>query len=245
MSDPLPLSNIGQILHSNAMIQDGQYFFTSHLMALDACRPTQGGAATCVDSCSTGNPLNVAEWVIMLKDHPDESHAQYIVKGIREGFRIGFNRHYLCCPAIANLSSQVPQVILEHLQKEVDLGRMSCFPTGAEPKGVHISPIGAIPKKNKPSKWRLITDLSSPLSASVNDGISKEHSSVRYTSVDHLSSLIVAKGRGALLVKADIKEAYQMVPVHPEDQPLLGILWNNKVYIDKMGFALHPLSSQQ
>ena len=83
MLDPLPLSNIGQILHSNAMIQDGQYFFTSHLMALDTYRPTQGGAATCVDNCSTGNPLNIAEWVIMLKDHPDESYTQYIVKGIR------------------------------------------------------------------------------------------------------------------------------------------------------------------
>ena len=44
----------------------------------------------------------------------------------------------------------------------------------------------------------------------------------------------MVEGRGALVVKADIKEAYRMVPVHPEDQPLLGILWNNKVYIDKM-----------
>ena len=176
----------------------------------------------------------VTQWANRLKHHPDKSYSQYIVKGIQDGFRIGFNCHHQCSPATANLSSQVPQIILEHLQKEVDLGRMLSYPIGSEPSGLQISPIGAIPKKNRPGKWRLITDLSSPLGASVNEGISKEHSSITYTSIDHLSSLVVADGRGTLLVKADIKEAYRMVPVHPNDQPLLGILWKDTVYIDKM-----------
>ena len=35
------------------------------------------------------------------------------------------------------------------------------------------------------------------------------------------------------MVKADIKEAYRMVPIHPQDQPLLGIMWEDSVYIDK------------
>ena len=39
-------------------------------------------------------------------------------------------------------------------------------------KDIHTSAIGAIPKKNKPEKWRLIVDLSSPTDHSVNDGIS-------------------------------------------------------------------------
>lgn len=220
------------MLCSNGMVQGRHHFFSSHLMALDACRPTQtqGGA----DYSVTGSPLNTAQWSKLLKDHPDKHYSQYILKGIQEGFRIGFNRHHQCQPATANLSSQVPHIIQEHLQKEVHLGRMHCYPLGSAPRGMQISPIGVIPKKNRPGKWRLITDLSSPPGTSVNDGISKEHSSIRYTSVDHLSSLVVGEGRGALLVKADIKEAYRMVPVHPDDQPLLGILWNNKIYIDKM-----------
>ena len=111
---------------------------------------------------------------------------------------------------------------------------MLCFLLESEPKGTHISPIGAIPKKNRPGKWRLITDLSSPAGTSVNDAISKEFSSLKYTSVDHLSSLILSEGKGAFLVKADIKEAYRMVPVHPDDQPLLGVLRDGQVYIDKM-----------
>ena len=35
------------------------------------------------------------------------------------------------------------------------------------------------------------------------------------------------------MVKAEIKEAYRMVPIHPQDQPLLGIMWEDSVYIDK------------
>ena len=36
------------------------------------------------------------------------------------------------------------------------------------------------------------------------------------------------------LAKADIKAAYGMVPVHPDDQSLLGVLWDGRIYIDKM-----------
>jgi len=43
--------------------------------------------------------------------------------------------------------------------------------------GIHISPLGIISKKNKPGKWRLIVDLSSP---SVNDGISEQLSSLSF-----------------------------------------------------------------
>jgi len=68
-------------------------------------------------------------------------------------------------------------------------------------------------------------DLLSSAGASVNDGISPELSSVSYVSVDHLSSLVLSAGRGAFLVKAAIKEAYRMLPVHPHDQSLLGVKW--------------------
>ena len=74
------------------------------------------------------------------------------------------------------------------------------FPRHYSPPGIHISPLGVIPKKNKPGKYRLIVDLSSPASFSTNDGISQELSSIKYTSVDHLACVINLVGRGALLV---------------------------------------------
>ena len=85
---------------------------------------------------------------------------------------------------------------------------------------------------NKPGKWRLIIDLSSPAGASVNDGISSDLSSVSYVSVDHLSSLVMSVGKGAFLVKADIKEVYRMLPIHPHDQLLLGMQWKGVTYTD-------------
>ena len=91
-----------------------------------------------------------------------------------------------------------------------------------------------IPKKNKPGKWPLIVDLSSPNGFSVNDGISQELSSIKYTSLDHLACLVNSVGRGALLVKADIKEAYRMIPIHPQDQHLLEVRWNDLYYVDRM-----------
>ena len=55
-----------------------------------------------------------------------------------------------------------------------------------------------------------------------------------YVSIDHLSSLILSLGREALLIKADIKEAYWMVPIHPQDQWLLGVQWRGVVFIDRV-----------
>ena len=45
-------------------------------------------------------------------------------------------------------------------------------------------------------------------------------------------------------MKADIKEAYRIVPVHPQDQWLLGVAWRDKVYIDQVlpfGLRLAPI----
>ena len=137
-------------LHCNAMIRDRQYLYISHLIALDSYRPAQG---THVNT-NTGSPLIVIQWIQMLQDHPDKIYVQWIIKGIQQGFRIGFDHCCSCYPANTNLRSQVPQIILEHLSKEVSLDRMHCYPLGSEPKGTQISPIGAIPKKNRPGKWR-------------------------------------------------------------------------------------------
>lgn len=33
--------------------------------------------------------------------------------------------------------------------------------------------------------------------------------------------------------KLDLKAAYRMVPVHPDDQPLLGIMWQGETNVDQ------------
>ena len=44
----------------------------------------------------------------------------------------------------------------------------------------------------------------------------------------------------AHLAKIDVKSAYRIVPVHPEDRPLLGVKFEGKVYADAtLPFGLH------
>ena len=71
----------------------------------------------------------------------------------------------------------------------------------------------------------MIVDLSAPKGKSVNDGIDPALCSLTYVTVDDAVSAILRTGKGAFIAKEDIKQAYRMVPVHPQDRPLLGVLW--------------------
>lgn len=112
------------------------------------------------------------EWCHALQDHPDREFVGYILKGLLEGFEIGWEleREVRLVGARHNLPSAEAQaeVVDEYLGKELKAGRIVLV--GDEPN-IHISPFGVIPKKEK-GKWRLIVDLSYPKDHSVNDGIS-------------------------------------------------------------------------
>ena len=121
-----------------------------------------------------------------------------------------------------------------HLEKELRGSRILSVGSEDEARslGIHCSPFGVIPKKNKPNKWRLIVNLSAPESHSVNDGISKELANLSYVSVDDIAARVHQLGRGTVMAKMDIKQAYRNVPIHPADRHLLGMAWKGKVYID-------------
>ena len=34
------------------------------------------------------------------------------------------------------------------------------------------------------------------------------------------------------MAKLDIRSAYRIVPVHPQDRHLLGMMWDGKLYVD-------------
>ena len=72
-------------------------------------------------------------------------------------------------------------------------------------------------------KWHLILELSSPAGHSVDDGIAGEDYSVQYMKLDDIIVGIMRLGRGSLLAKFDLQNAYCIVPVHKEDHQLLGM----------------------
>ena len=96
---------------------------------------------------------------------------------------------------------------------------------------VQVSPIGVI-SKSEPGKWCLILDLSSPQGNSVNDGINRELCSLSYITVDDVTTKVGEMGRRTLMAKFDLKAAYRKIAVHPDDRCLLGMSWENELYID-------------
>ena len=67
-------------------------------------------------------------------------------------------------------------------------------------------------------------DLSHPPDKSVNDGIQGDACSLTYMMVADAVEVIAERGQGTLLAKVDIKNAYRIILVHPEDHQLLGML---------------------
>ena len=68
-------------------------------------------------------------------------------------------------------------------------------------------------------------DLSSPMGHRLNDGIDKELAGLSYVSIDDVIWCIA---------KIDTKQAYHNVPLHPENRHLLGMAWNDEIYLDKV-----------
>ena len=108
---------------------------------------------------------------------------------------------------------------------------MGPFPAPPFPN-MQISGLGVVPKKN--GKFRVIHDLSAPEGHSVNDAIPHEQFSLHYDSVDTAITAIMKHGKGSLLCKIDIRNAFRLCPVAPDDWHLLGIEWNGLYYHEKV-----------
>jgi len=204
----------------------------------------QGSPSSSVSLCSPAvcpirpvsqlTPINVDRFQHELRHHPNPDKVVYVVQGLREGFHLGFNYSTSLKSASGNMASalQNPQVIDNYLQSEVQLGRVA-GPFSESPLPVlHVSRFGVIPKRHQPGKWRLILDLSSPAGHSVNDGIAGEDYSLQYMKVDDIIAGIMRLGRGSLMAKFDVQNAYRIVPVHTDDRQLLGMKWRGAFYVD-------------
>ena len=99
-------------------------------------------------------------------------------------------------------------------------------------KNLCCSPRGIVPKKD-PSEFRLIHHLSYPPGSSVNDFIPEDYSSVHYASINDAISVIKRKGAGCFMAKTDVKSAFRIIPIHPDEFPLLGMKWQNFYYFDR------------
>ena len=158
-----------------------------------------------------------------------------MVNGFKTGFRLeykGVRQAYFC----KNLKStfENASIVQEKIQKEVTAGRVK-GPFQTIPfKNLRVSPLGLVPKKCKGS-WRLIHHLSYPdkKTDSVNAGISDESAAVHYAGINEAIQHVKSIGKQAFLSKTDIRSAFRILPVHPQDYELLGFQWNGQYYYDR------------
>ena len=159
--------------------------------------------------------------------HPDQQFASYyLLDGIANGFRVGFSHvNHSCTPTNHNHPSanEHPIVISEGLSDDIQRGHLAGPFNPADYPYVHISSLGAVPKKHS-DKWCL--DFSHPAGSSVNDGISKSLCSLTYMKVQDAVRQILKLARVAFSLK------YLPSVMCPHDRHLLGMVWNQLLYID-------------
>ena len=214
-----------------AGIAKGRYRYTDDLLRLEGATSPPGG-----DHPQLATPIHgflpLSAWQPVLDSHPDQQLAAFLRRGISNGFRIGWTPGSNLALPPPNLQSARanPEAVSALIAAESRAGRLA---VAEVPDRFRKNPIGAIPKSNQPGKFRLIVDLSAPRGASVNDGIDADLCSLEYASVAQAASLVKSLGRGALMAKVDLSSAYRRVPVHPDDQYLLGLEWQGVVYYDR------------
>lgn len=161
----------------------------------------------------------------------DNHETSKLLNGFREGFSLGStgvmparlcNNH----PSVASHS----KFVFSKISSEVSKGRVK-GPYSKPPLNNFIcSPLGVVPKKT-PNSFRIIHDLSYPKHAiSVNATIPRDNSAVILESFDNVASLVLSAGRGSLLAKADIEEAFRIIPISPLDYHKLGFKFDNNYY---------------
>ena len=147
---------------------------------------------------AVSTPLRWVSWEKALGSYPDDLLRQYIVSGLRDGFRIGFNYgSHTCRSCRGNMVSatEQAQVVCDYVATELAEGRVVGPLSAPWSQSIHVSRFGVIPKGSS-GKWRLILDLSSPEGVSMNDDIDRTQCSLSYATVDEAASQVVRLGRG-------------------------------------------------
>ncbi|XP_061167511.1 uncharacterized protein LOC133176404 [Saccostrea echinata] len=155
---------------------------------------------------------------------------------LTNGFDILIQQEEICSSKeCRNLKSarEDPQTVDSLIRAEVEKGFV-IGPFTSSPFMLHrISPVGIAVGKYS-GKKRLILDLSSPHNdpnhESINSLIDKEKCSLSYVKIDDAIRHIQEYGKGSILCKTDIQDAFKQIPVLPEQWRFLGFKWNKNYY---------------
>ena len=178
------------------------------------------------------SPIDTYQLSKELSNYPHKDFTEYLLHSFTNGFRIGYVGQEFANIANNLKSAELhKRIIVDSIIDELKKGRVAG--PFAKPPFQHFrtSPIGVVPKKEA-GKFRVITDLSSPRGFSINDGIPDAEASVEFNNFDSAVNIVAELGKGALMAKLDIKSAFRICPVHPDDWHLLGFSLDGLFFVD-------------
>ena len=183
-------------------------------------------------SSVTLNPNGIAR---LLQTYPDKRFVHTLVSIATSGTRIGYEGSLDFKVRESNHRSALhhADIVTRSIQSEIAKGRVKEIL--ALPKNHYFcSPIGLVPKTTDgvQTGWRVIFDLSSPDASSVNDGIPRHYGAIVYETLDDAIRLIAQAGKGAVMMKRDLKSAFRHIPVSHHDHWLLIFEWDGKFFVD-------------
>lgn len=129
---------------------------------------------------------------------------------------------------------QNPHAIKTYIQRNIAMNRIAGPYENPPYEEYMCNPMAAVPKSTE-GELRILTNMSYPDGTSVNDGIDREDCTVQYATFQDVIKFIQScKGKPVFLAKTDIKDAFRIIPISPEDYHLLLLSWERKFYIDRV-----------
>ena len=164
--------------------------------------------------------------------------AQLFKDGFEKGFLFDFRGNETPLNSTNSLSAMAnAEEVTKKIEHELKMGRLAgpydnvpcdnfkCFPLALREKF-------PTPPPHLPKKYRLLHNMSYPYNEdSVNFNIPKTSSTVQYANIQSAIWQIQKHSPKAFMAKADISDAFRLLPLHPSQYHLAGFSWNNKFYM--------------
>ena len=174
-----------------------------------------------------------------MRNHPDKQYKATILDIIKFGVKIGYNgpKQRILSPNLPT-AKDAPEVLTMDLETQLAYNCVTRL--DAIPEWFISSPLGLVPKSN--GKWRRIYHLSHPHGKSVNCNIKEKYGALKYTNIDEAIELVIKIGRGAILIKKDLADAFRHILVAESDWWLLGFAWEGVYFVERfLSFGLRTL----
>ena len=235
----LPSSHQGYVGHTTGQNAIGGTIVDSRINVLAVGKGTHKVNATHAQASKEGlllmgkSPVKIPQLLQALRLYPDRRAASVLEQGFTTGFKVNYNgpRQEYQCHNLPSVNRN-QRVARQKIRKEVEAGRVAGPFQKTPLKNLRCSPLGLVEKAQK-GKFRLIHHLSFPQGDSVNTYICDELAKVSYTTFDKALEHVVLMGSEAQIAKADLKDAFRMLPIRPQDFDLLGFQFEGEYYFDK------------